>query len=324
MTQAPSPRFTQAASGVRETGCTASNTNTPFFARSTTPTWEYGERLAFRINADLSEVDACSTTSPFCNATSGGWVPSATPMRVPSHTRRNKLPMGSVGAMSVPPASGRLMNVFRFSLALALLLLPTPALADSDCEDTFFECKDDCLIEFGGSIRVEVKKRYDKCMKKCTKTANRCGERVMETKASGLDEGALDGTPASDQDRVSKKKKKTAAEPAAEDTASDDEPVRKKEALSESELPKSDRTTLKTDDAPPPSKKKEKEAEPKKEVIEMKMTPRKEEEDIRDDKPRASAPREEEAPPPKKKTEVKKDPPPPKRQEEDHDDLRNY
>ncbi len=218
------------------------------------------------------------------------------------------------------------MNVFRYLLSSLLVFLPCAAFAEGDCEDAFLECKDDCLIEFGGSTRVEVKKAYDKCMKRCTKTARGCGERVMETKASGLDEGALDGTPASDEERApAKKKKKVAAEVAADDS-SDDEPAKKKEALGESEVPKSNRTTLKTDDAPPPPKKKEKDPPkeerveaPRKEVIEMKMTPRKDEEDLRDDKPRASAPAEAEAPPKKKKIE-----PLPKRKEEDHDDLRNY
>ena len=48
VTVPPSPRFTQRASGVRDTGCTASMTKTPSFATSTRPTWEYGdaERLA--------------------------------------------------------------------------------------------------------------------------------------------------------------------------------------------------------------------------------------------------------------------------------------
>ena len=45
------------------------------------------------------------------------------------------------------------MTVFRPLLVLSMLL-PFVALAESDCEDTFLECKDDCLIEFGGSIRV--------------------------------------------------------------------------------------------------------------------------------------------------------------------------
>ena len=212
------------------------------------------------------------------------------------------------------------MNVSRPVLALLIVLASSAAFAEGDCEDNFMECKDDCLIEFGGSVRVEVKKQYDKCMRKCTKTANRCGERVTETRASGLDEGALDGTPASDEERTGSgpvKKKKAA--PAVEQT--DDEPAQKKEALSDAEVPKSERTTLKTDDAPAPAP-----APAKKEVIEMKMTPRKKDEgDLRDDKPPAREEVREEtpAPAPKKKTEEKK-PDPPRRKEEDHDDLRNY
>lgn len=228
------------------------------------------------------------------------------------------------------------MNVFRPALALLIVLAP-PAFAEGECEENFFECKDDCLIEFGGSIRVEMKKAYDKCMKKCTKVAGRCTERAMETKAGNLDEGALDGTPTSDMEAGSgspskKKKKKKAIDTYVDEQPTEDEPVKKKkEALSDSEIPRSERTVLKTDDEPPPSKKEKKEERaeaPKKEVIEMKMTPKKEEEDLRDDKPRASAPppkeepREEEEPPPPPKKKKKEEPPP--RKEEDHDDLRFY
>ena len=106
------------------------------------------------------------------------------------------------------------MNVFRSVLA-SLIVLAAPAFAEGDCDENFSECKEDCLIEFGGSVRVEVKKAYDKCMKKCTKVAGRCTERAIETKAGGLDEGALDGTPTSDMEAgssssssSSKKKKK--------------------------------------------------------------------------------------------------------------------
>lgn len=230
------------------------------------------------------------------------------------------------------------MPVLRLSLAV-LLTLPAAALAESDCDDSFIECRDDCSLEFGGSNRIDQKKKFEKCMKKCTKVANRCTEHVMETKAANLDEGALEGTPTSDQvdehgipTKTAAKKKKKAAEP-VEDDLRNDEPPRKKEELSESEMPKSSRTQLKVEE----SKKKEEpvkesKAEPapakeKSDVIEMKMKPRKEEEDLRDDKPRSSgssssASSEEPPPPPKK--EKKKEEPAPKKQEEDHDDLRNY
>ena len=220
------------------------------------------------------------------------------------------------------------MNVLR--LVLALVCCSLPALAQGDCEDSFLECKDDCLIEFGGSVRVEMKKRYDKCMKRCTKKGNQCTERVMETKASGLEEGALDGAPTSDEVDSSglptrtgsepKKKKKARDDVREDDAVADDEPVKKKEKLSESEVPKSDRTKLKVDEpkeparveAPPPKKE-----EP---------PARKLDEDLRDDGARVTAPArkeevEEAAPPPKKKEEKKE---PPKKKEEDHDDLRFY
>ena len=226
------------------------------------------------------------------------------------------------------------MNVFRVALAL-LLSLPFVALAESECEDPYLECKDDCLIEFGGSVKVDQKKKYEKCMKKCTKVANRCTERAMETKASGLDEGALDGTPTSqDVDKeglptkTASKKKKVAAEERADDTSGDDPPARPKEALTSDEVPKSNRTSLKVEDAPPPKQKDEARDEPKKEVIEMQLSPRQEtnDSDLREDKPRTSSPppkeeRDEPAPPPKKEKKREEAPPPKK---EDDDDLRNY
>ncbi len=220
-----------------------------------------------------------------------------------------------------------MFSMLRFTLPLTLCLA-TAALAQAECDDTFLECKDDCVIEFGGSVRVEVKKRYDKCMKKCVKGVNRCTERTLETKNSGLDEGALDGTVGSDEvdkdklpTRTSGKKKKVAAEPRADDEAASDEPVAMKEALREDELPRSNRTSLKTDEpAPPPAKKDD--------VIEVKRSPRKEGEDLRDDRPRPEAPKQqavvEDAPPPPPKRREEKPKEPPKKKEEDHDDLRFY
>jgi hypothetical protein len=239
----------------------------------------------------------------------------------------------------VPFDRSSIVTVLRFLFTFTLFL-PAAALAESDCEDTFTECRDDCSLEFGGSIRVELKKKFDKCMKKCTKTANRCTERVMEAKSGGLEEGALDGAPTSDQvdengiptkTANTKKKKKVAAEPAVEEDEPRSDTPAKKETLAESELPKSNRTQLKTDEPPPPPPRKEREVAkdepapaPKKDVIEMKMTPKKEEEDLRDDKPRASSPppRDEEPPPLPKKEKKKEDPP--RKKEEDHDDLRFY
>lgn len=230
------------------------------------------------------------------------------------------------------------------------LLIPFAALAGSDCEDDFLECKDDCVIQYGGSIRVEVKKQYEKCMKKCTKKANTCTERVLETRDNSLDEGALDKSPSSrdvdsdgmptrggddDEPKKKKKKKKVAAESrAADEEAPAEEPAPKHDALREDEVPKSARTSLKSDDSPAPKpdrteKKKDPESraaeaksdDPVREnVIKMELKPRREEEDLRDDRPGAKA--EEPAPPPKKKEEPKKEPP--KKKEEDHDDLRYY
>lgn len=225
------------------------------------------------------------------------------------------------------PETGTLRAVLR--TLFALMLTASSLSFAQECGENFAECKDDCLIEFGGSIRVEMKKKYERCLKRCTKVSRRCDERDEVTRTGNLDEGSLAGTPTTDQvdsngiPTRSRKEKKTA--PVEErSTASrddDDAPPRPKDDLRESEMPKSNRTQLKVEEkkkedepAPAPAKK-----------IEMKLTPQKEDEDLRDDKPRAQsapAPKEDEPPPPPPKKEKKKDPPPKK--EEDHDDLRFY
>lgn len=233
-------------------------------------------------------------------------------------------------------------------LALGLALAPLSARA-GECDDDFSECKEDCLIQYGGSIRVEVKKKYDKCVKKCSKTARRCTERQMETKSNNLDEGALDGAPTSDQvdaegmptrDTGSKKTPKKEAPIDHDDDLRNDAPAHQGEELPANEVPKSSRTSLKTDEksGPPPEPKKkseepraekvaEKPAEPQAdEPTPIRMTPKKDDEksagdDLRDDGPREEKPAEEEAPRPKRREKPKE--PPPKK-EEDHDDLRFY
>jgi hypothetical protein len=226
---------------------------------------------------------------------------------------------------------------------LCLLLTFTAALAraEAECDDDFTECKDDCVVEYGGSTRVEMKKLYEKCMKKCIKTVNRCTERVVETKNNKLDDGALDHSPGSDEvdknnmpTRTSRPGKKPTAEPGGDE---DNTPSKPHDDLSDAEVPKSSRTQLKADgdkgnkvgSKPPPSSKpepaaaeKDKPPAPKKEEpIRMELKRKDADEDLRDDKPRQKDPEPEPAPPPKKREEPK--PPPPKK-EEDHDDLRNY
>lgn len=231
-------------------------------------------------------------------------------------------------------------------LALGLALAPFAARA-GECEDDYSECKEDCLIQYGGSIRVEVKKKYEKCVKKCSKVARRCTERQMETKANDLDEGALDGAPTSDQvdsdgmptrDPGSKKKKVAPID--HDDDLRHDAPAHQGEELPADEVPKSSRTSLKTDEksGPPPEPKKKSEAPGAEKVAEkpadapadepapIRMTPKKDDskspgDDLRDDGPREEKPAEEE-PPPRRRREKPKEPPPKK--EEDHDDLRYY
>lgn len=231
-----------------------------------------------------------------------------------------------------------------------LLLLPATAMG-GECEDDFAECQDDCLIQYGGSIKVEMKKRYEKCAKKCSKKARQCTERRMETRNNSLEEGSLDRSPTSDQvdsdglptREKSSGKSKRAAEPVDhDDDLKSDEPSRAKEELPADEVPKSSRTTLKVEEkkAPPPETKQAEAPKASKESRDSKedargapeeapvirMTPKKDDgksagDDLRDDGPREESPAVDEALRPKRREKPKE--PPPKK-EEDHDDLRNY
>jgi hypothetical protein len=76
--------------------------------------------------------------------------------------------------------------------ALLLLLLPSVALADPECEEALSDCKDTCVIGFGGSIRVEARQRYERCMKQCLDAEARCTAEALGTKGEPLDDGARD------------------------------------------------------------------------------------------------------------------------------------
>lgn len=241
-------------------------------------------------------------------------------------------------------------------LLLAALSLPFAARAGAGdpCDDDFNECKESCLIEFGGSIRDEVKKKYGKCMKKCTKTADLCTERAIETRTNNLDEGALDKSPGSSEvdengmpERTTGRAKKTedapprrdddvrAADPKRDkpEKAKADKPGReeraekpKKDEPRDEAPPKSTRTKLeKVEPAKDEPKPREERAEAREDKQEIKVELKPErrsglDEDLRDD-----GARRDEAKPKKREEPRREEPlPPPKRKEEDHDDLRNY
>ncbi len=83
--------------------------------------------------------------------------------------------------------------------ALFLAAAPVRAGTLDECQDTYTECQDDCTVQYGGSIKDEAKKRIAKCLKKCTKAATICQERVVETATNHLEEGALNHAPGSDE-----------------------------------------------------------------------------------------------------------------------------
>jgi len=184
---------------------------------------------------------------------------------------------------------------------LSLLFFAAPLLARAgECEDDFAQCQDDCMIQFGGSIREEMKAKFVKCVRKCGRTSNNCQERFTETKVNHLNEGALDKSPGSrniDEDGMPILKKRPVDDrrddlrddlPAPERVAKAKTKKKPRDEVKDDEVIKSERTKL---DADPPPKKVEPE-------------------------PPALAP-----PVVKPKPE---EPKPPPKKEEDHDDLRNY
>ncbi len=227
---------------------------------------------------------------------------------------------------SIRTDARRRVGFVRRALVL-LVLCPLAAFADiSQCNDAHSECKDDCTLEFGGSIRTEAQKRFTRCVKKCAKKLTTCTERELETTRNGLDNGALDSSPVSgDVDENGMPTRTAVKKPGSTDdddqkpppTAEprqdrqgtvQEEPVkakRKKAAddesaqaprdeVRESEVPRSTRTQLKSDEKSAP-----KEAEvrveapaeqPKPIVMEPKPDRRKAlDEDLRDDGKKGNA-----------------------------------
>ncbi len=174
----------------------------------------------------------------------------------------------------------------RLTLVL-LLVLPWAAHA-GDCEDEAAECQDDCTVQFGGSIRDEMKSKYLKCVKKCAKVSGVCRERTMETKVNQLNDGALDRAPStsdvdengmpnlarskldpggkreagksrdSSRDDLRDDGPRAKADPPARASRDDAEPPKKakkpRDEVRDDEVIKSDRTPLVSDEAAAPPK----------------------------------------------------------------------
>ncbi len=153
--------------------------------------------------------------------------------------------------------------------AVLCFTIAQAARAATPCDEAQSECREDCSIEFGGSTQLVMKKKFDGCLAKCTKTAGLCTERAMETQRSGLDEGALKDSPGSaevDSEGFSTAPRRSKTKPLppvknddawSRDTAAEPEPKVKKQtkaesnrpgpALQESEVPKSSRSEIKVD-----------------------------------------------------------------------------
>ena len=190
---------------------------------------------------------------------------------------------------------------------LAFALWVSPARADDDCGATFADCKEDCSLEYG-SIRVEMKRRFAKCMTYCEQEAERCTDLKNESRVNSLDEGALEKsphTPAPKHKSKAKKKRATVEEREPEEPA----PARR-DSLGEDEAPKSSRTALKTDEKPATTKP----ATGASEGQEEPLAPL--------SKPATKGPEAEAAQPEKEKPPLARPKAPPKKEEDD--DLRNF
>jgi hypothetical protein len=147
-------------------------------------------------------------------------------------------------------------------LSLALLVV-APAWADdpipeaSTCNDDFAECKENCTIDYGGSLKTRDK--LGKCMKKCDSGSRDCRERFFEVHRNKLDPSAMD----------EKQRPRDPIEPAQPSVVSDKPPAPQKDEVSDEPVPKRTATRISDlagDEKPEPEKKKpepEKKAEAK-------------------------------------------------------------
>lgn len=179
-------------------------------------------------------------------------------------------------------------------------------LIPTDCDDKYAECKEDCLIRWGGGTDLKKRAKNNQCINACSKVELDCRETFFETKRNNLDEGSIAGNPNSrdvDSDGMpTKTAKKGEPKPKKVEEDLRDEPKKEERApepkreLAAEETPKSTRTQLKADPKEKPAEKPAAE-KPAEKAPEQKRDepppPRREE-----PKP---APVEEAAPPPPKK-----------------------
>jgi hypothetical protein len=206
-------------------------------------------------------------------------------------------------------------------LPLLLVVTAFAARAEPDCEEAFHVCKDDCVVEFGGSTQVKAKKSLAKCMEQCHEKDTLCTELVMETKSNNLEDGSLDHSPSSRD--VDEHGLPTRTSGSARDAVKPDEAQKAAppEKAAKAEKPERVEKPSPHDEKPAP---KEPSAPPEKaEPQVIRLEPKREkEDDLRDDKPRPEQkPGKVEArpaAPPKAPAEK------PRPKKDDDDDLRNY
>jgi hypothetical protein len=142
-------------------------------------------------------------------------------------------------------------------LLLIVFAAPAWALTPEQCDDAAQLCIEDCSDEFGTSVRVEMRRKFDACAAKCSRKKQTCLDREFELKKSDLAEGALDRDDDDLDDRPRRKRAKPRSKPAKE---TDEVPIRKRPKLvaDEVEIEKQPRETgdietpaRTSDDAPP-------------------------------------------------------------------------
>ena len=165
-------------------------------------------------------------------------------------------------------------------------------LIPTDGDDTYAECKEDCLIRWGGGTDLKKRAKNNQCINACSKVELECRETFFETKRNNLDEGSIAGTPNSrdvDSDGLPTKTAKKAEPKPRKEEDLRDEPAEKpkkeeraaepKRELAAEETPKSTCTQLKADpkekpaEKPAPEKAPEKREEPKPAPVEEAAPP---------------------------------------------------
>lgn len=93
----------------------------------------------------------------------------------------------------------------RWPLLCAVLCAPIASADLEACHEKHQDCADDCSLSHGGSVRLESRKKLEKCLRTCNHTHDTCVEREQELKRNLLDNTALDKEPSGRRDEARRK-----------------------------------------------------------------------------------------------------------------------